>query len=237
MRFKTIHSLGSRCQNSDILKHYGLREFSGFFDFMNTHHVSIINHILADDFNQLLDKTNNKALVCNQLTYDPETGHPLPSSIRTSNAFYNADVNDVHSAIFPHHDLTQYRVYEHFIKCKLRFKKLRHFPTLFNYTYNTWENKITPDDMEYMAAALEEVHGMHNYKICFIGVNQRDSGSYKNISKGEKYDVWSLSIQPNSFTGGLFSVEQDNFNYISIIKSYEIDTDRLTKQQIDNYEL
>lgn len=237
MRFKTIHSLGSRCQNSDILKHYGYREFSGFFDFMNTHHIDIINHILADDFNQALTKQNIKAITCNQLTYDPETGQPLPTSIRTSNAFYNANVNDVHLAIYPHHDLTQEHVYQHFVNCKLRFKKLQHFPTLFNYTYNTWENQVTLGDMDYMTTALEKVHNMHNYRICFIGVEYGKHSLYEKISINEKYDVWKLVIQPNSFTGGLFSNEQDNYNYISIIKTYEIDENRITKQQIDNYEL
>ena len=54
MKFNTIHSLGSRCQNSEILKHYNYREFSGFFDFMNTSSIETILHILSDDFNELL---------------------------------------------------------------------------------------------------------------------------------------------------------------------------------------
>lgn len=236
MKFKTIHSLGSRCQNSEILKHYGYREFSGFFDFMNTHHISIINHILADDFNQLLDKKNNKALNCTQLTYDPETGQPLESSIRTSNSYYNADPDDIHMAIFPHHDLTQDTVYHHFVNCRVRFKKLKNFPTLFNYTYNTWENQVTVDDMDYMINALQIVHEMHDFKVCFIGIEQGETSSYKNVYTGNEYDIWKLTIQPNSFTGGLFNVESDNHNYINIINNYEIDNNRITKQQIDNYE-
>lgn len=91
--------------------------------------------------------------------------------------------------------------------------------------------------MDYMTTALEKVHNMHNYRICFIGVEYGKHSLYEKISINEKYDVWKLVIQPNSFTGGLFSNEQDNYNYISIIKTYEIDENRITKQQIDNYEL
>ena len=61
MKYNTIHSLGSRCQNSEILKHYKYREFSGFFDFMNTLNVKNIKHILADDFNEILKPENNRS--------------------------------------------------------------------------------------------------------------------------------------------------------------------------------
>jgi hypothetical protein len=127
MKFKTIQSLGSRCQNSEILKHYGYREFSGFFDFMNTSKVNVIKHILSDNFNEILKDDNNVSLVCNQLTIDPETGNALPTSIRTNNKFYNPDYNDIHTSIFPHHDLNSEKDKNHFIKCKERFLKLKMF--------------------------------------------------------------------------------------------------------------
>ena len=155
MKYNTIHSLGSRCQNSEILKHYNYREFSGFFDFMNTSNVKNIKHILSDDFNEILNPENNFSLTCNQMTVDPETGEQLPISIRTSNKFYDDDHTDVHGAIFPHHDLNSEKDYNHFVKCKERFKKLKNYNTLFNYTYNKWENDISITDMEEIVTILK----------------------------------------------------------------------------------
>lgn len=233
MKFNTIHSLGSRCQNSDILKKYNYREFAGFFDFMNTQMVYKLNHIIYTDFEEILNKDNNVALVCNQLTIDPETGVRLPTSIRTSNKFYNIDYNDVHAAIFPHHDLTSEKDYNHFVTCKKRFKKLVKYNTLFNYTFNTWENNISVDDMEKMVNSLKTIHGFKTFKICFIGINIGNKTGYNKIETNEFYDVWQLTISPNSFTGGVFTDEISNQNYINIIKSYDIDDVRITKEEID----
>lgn len=237
MKFKTIQSLGSRCQNSEVLKHYGYREFSGFFDFMNTRTIKVINHILIDDFNEILKPENNHSLICNQLTIEPETGKPLPTSIRTSNSHYDKDTTDVHNAIFPHHDLNSINDLNHFIKCKQRFKNLKNYRVLFNYTFNTWENNASQEDMEIMVKSLIDIHNITDFKICFIRVYVGDKSEIMLSSQNELYDVWNLIIQPHSFTGGLFSVKEDNENYIKIIKQYDIDNNRITKEQIDNYEL
>lgn len=232
MKYNTIHSLGSRCQNSEILKYYKYREFSGFFDFMNTLKVDNIKHILSNNFNEILKPENNFSLVCNQMTLDPETGNQLPTSIRTSNKFYDADHTDVHGAIFPHHDLSNEKDYQHFLKCKDRFLKLRNYNTLFNYTYNKWENDITNKDMEEIVNILKNVYNFKNFKVCFIGVNFGNNRTERTINN-ELFDNWDIWISKNSFTGGLFSNTLDNENYINIIKSYDIDDIRITKEEID----
>lgn len=232
MKYNTIHSLGSRCQNSEILKHYKYREFSGFFDFMNTLNVKNIKHILADDFNEILKPENNFSLTCNQMTLDPETGTQLPTSVRTSNKFYDVDHTDVHGAIFPHHDLNTEKDYNHFVKCKERFKKLKNYNTLFNYTYNKWENDIGLSDMEEIVDTLKVVHGFENFKVCFIGVNFGDNSFNQTVS-GKYFDNWDINISRHSFTGGLFSNPIDNENYINIIKTYNISEERVTKNEID----
>lgn len=235
MKYNTIHSLGSRCQNSEILKHYNYREFSGFFDFMNTSNVKNIKHILSDDFNEILNPENNFSLTCNQMTVDPETGEQLPISIRTSNKFYDDDHTDVHGAIFPHHDLNSEKDYNHFVKCKERFKKLKNYNTLFNYTYNKWENDISITDMEEIVTILKNTHNFENFKVCFIGVGYGVNGYIQSIDN-EYYDNWELSINNGSFTGGLFTKRVDNDNYIDIIKSYDISKTRITKEKIDKNE-
>jgi hypothetical protein len=233
MKFNTIYSLGSRCQNSEVLKHYGYREFSGFFDFMNTDNVENIKHILADDFNEILKDDNNYSLVCNQTTFDPETGVPLHSSIRTSNKFYNKDYTDVHSAIFPHHDLNSDKDKRHFLQCKERFKKLVKYNVLFNYTYNSWENPITVKDMEFIVETLKKTHGFKNFKVCFIRVSIGDESKINQNSDTEFFSDWDLYITRGSFTGGLFGNPIDNKNYIDIILNHGIDEIRITKEKID----
>jgi len=235
MRFKTVHSLGSRCQNSDILKHYGYREFSGFFDFMNTLRVENVLHILNDDFNEILNPENNVSLVCTQLTIDPETGIKLPTSVRTSNKFYDLDPTNIDGAIFPHHDLNSQNDYSHFLNCKARFKKLSKYNTLFNYTFNTWENEVSIDQMDDMVEILKSVHNMENFRICYIALSFGERSYHKEMV-GKYYDIWNLKIPISSFTGGIFSNPKDNENYINIIESYDIDNIRITKEEIDeNY--
>jgi hypothetical protein len=199
---------------------------------MNTLKVENVLHILRDDFNEILKPENNFSLVCNQMTIDPETRQPLPTSMRTSNKFYDADHTDVHGAIFPHHDLNTEKDYNHFIKCKKRFKKLNQYNTLFNYTFNVWENPMSLIQMDEMVETLKSIHNMENFRICFISLNFGESG-YNKTFEGKFYDVWNLVISRSSFTGGLFLNPIDNKNYINIIKSYDIDEVRVSKEQID----
>lgn len=234
MKFETIYSLGSRCQNSEILKHYGFREFSGFFDFMNTSTIENILHILKDDFNELLKQENNVSLICNQTTFDPETGIPLHSSIRTSNKFYNKDYSCVHSAIFPHHDLNSEKDQKHFNICYKRFKKLVNFNVLFNYTFNGWENEVTKEQMETMVDIMVNVHDFKNFKICFIRLKIGNDSEFVKVFESTNYNLWELTIRHNSFTGGLFSNMIDNENYIKIVKENGIFEERITKEKIDN---
>lgn len=232
MKFNTIHSLGSRCQNSEILKHYNFREFSGFFDFMNTSKIETINHIIADDFKELLKTENIVTVECDVLTIDPETGVHLPKSLRTANRFYDAKLS-MDDALFPHHNLNNEKDMKHFIKCKQRFKKLKNFNVLFNYTFNTWENNPTTEQLESMVESLKTIHGFKNFKVCFIGVVKSSNNGSSLVYSSEYYDVWSLSILPYSFTGGLFLNNNDNQNYIDIIKTYDVEEIRVTKEEID----
>lgn len=233
MKFNTIHSLGSRCQNSEILKKYNYREFSGFFDFMNTQKFEVLEHIISDDFNEILKPENNVTVNCPKPTIEPETGTYLPTSFRTINKHYNL-TDDMDMAVFPHHDLNSDKDYKHFVNCHKRFKNLKNFNTLFNYTFNTWENDIKNEDIDKLINSLIRVHGFENFRVCFIGLKIGGGSKKGELMLSTKYyDVWLLEISPNSFSGGLFNLDTDNQNYIDIIKSYDIDKTRITKEQID----
>jgi hypothetical protein len=87
--------------------------------------------------------------------------------------------------------------------------------------------------MEFFVDVLSKNYNFKNFKICFIGVNISNNSGFKLVDSTDFYDVWSLTIN-NSFTGGLFNNNDDNENYIKIIKSYDLDQNRLSKDEIDN---
>lgn len=234
MEYNTIHSLGSRCQNSLILKENNLREFSGLFDFLNVEKVSITLHMLEDEFQEFLKEENLITYDFNRLTFDPETNNPLHQSIRTSNKFYQPDnYHDSNYAICPHYDLTNEKERSHFFRCIERFKNLKKYNVLFNYTYNSWENEVTTETMEKIVNVLKNKYGFENFKVCFISLSFSNTPGSEKLVDSEFYDSWSLKINHGSFTGGLFSNSIDNQNFINIINQYKISDNRITKNQID----
>jgi hypothetical protein len=234
MEFNTVYSLGSRCQNSEVLRYFGYREFSGFFDFMYVKKIWMTNHILSDNFIEILKDENIVTYDFNKITISPDTGEVLQKSVRTCNKFYDGTLN-IDESIFPHHDLKSSKDRQHFLKCVKRFESLKNYNVLFNYSFNTWENNITKDDVNSMVNILKDNYEFSNFKICFISIKQTDNSSFTLIEKSEYYDIWELNIGHNSFTGGLFANTIDNENYISIIKSYNISNSRITKEEIDKH--
>jgi hypothetical protein len=97
-----------------------------------------------------------------------------------------------------------------------------------------WENNISIDQAEKIAEIINKKHKFSNFKICFIGLNVCDKKEYKKVESHELWDMWSLCISPYSFTGGLFNDFTSNENYINIIRSYDLNDTRITKEQIDN---
>ena len=265
MIFKTIHSLGSRCQTSELLRHYNYREFSGFFDWMNTQDYSTIIHILENNFKEILNPKNNVDVICDIPVIDPVTESMQHTSIRTANLFYHNLNKNLHKewlksfiaaykrepstdeylmnhAIFPHHNLNEEKTYNSFITRVNRFRNLIHYPTLFVYSYNIWENDIGKLQMKRMVNTLKEVYDFSKFKICFIGISKEANKENKVIKRFEtnEYDSWHLPIHRDSYNGGLFTnprpglADYDLKNFVSIIDSYAIDNNRISKEEIDS---
>ena len=87
--------------------------------------------------------------------------------------------------------------------------------------------------MNFFVESLSKNYNFKDFKICFIGVNITNNSHFELVKSTNFYDVWLLNIN-NSFTGGLFNNDTDNENYIKIIQTYDIDTDRVSKNEIDN---
>ena len=218
MTFDTIYSLGSRCQNALILKKYGYRDFSGIFDYLNTDNIGRVLHILKDDFNELFNPENNVRSSLGK------------KRVRTLNRFYD-NIKDFHSATLCHHDLTNESEYQAMLSRKERFKKLKNFNVLYNYTYNTWENNITKDHMLEMVDIIKNQFNNKNFKICFVALYLRNNKKFLKVEENKHYDVFHLNI--NSYTGGDFSSNRDCENFMKIILSYDIKEPRLKIEEID----
>ena len=79
---------------------------------------------------------------------------------------------------------------------------------------------------------IKDVYNFKNFKFCFIGVKNSNHSEFEKLLSTEFYDSWLLTIN-DSFSGGLFNKTIDNENYISIIKRYDIDENRVNKEEID----
>lgn len=238
MCYQSIYSLGSRCQNSLILKKNNLREFSGFFDFLNVEQADTLIHILKDEFYEFLKIENIVTFDFNRLTIDPETDENLLSSVRTSNKFYQPnDYSEPDLCICPHYDLKRIEHREHFFRCIDRFKKLNAYKVLFNYTFNSWENNLEKKHFDEITYILKTKYRMCDFRVCFISLNKSNKSIYKLTHTEEFYDVWDLNILTSSYSGGLFNNEIDNENFINIINHYPLCDKRVTKKDIDQIEI
>jgi hypothetical protein len=234
MEYNTIYSLGSRCQNSLILKKNNLREFAGFFDFLNVEKVDDTIHMLNDEFNEFLKESNLITYNFNHTTFDPETNERLITSIRTANKYYQIEnYMDPNYAICPHFNLKDTHDRNHFFRCIERFKKLNSYKVLFNYTYNSWENDVSDEQMQNIVNVLKEKYHIVEFKICFVSLILSKEQKYKKIIETEFYDHWDLHILKDSYTGGLFNNPIDNNNFINIINNYPLSVNKLTKNKID----
>lgn len=234
MEYNTIHSLGSRCQNSLILKKNNLREFSGFFDFLNVEKVEWTIHMLDDEFKEFLKEDNLITFEFNNITFDPETDEKLLHSVRTANKFYQTENYSIPDyAICPHFNLKDTNERNHFFRCIDRLRKMKDYNVLFNYTYNSWENEVSEEQMNKMYSILKERYEFSKFKICFISLKNSNKQEIKKISESDLFDCWELNIMRGSYTGGVFSSPVDNENFINIINQYSLSKNRLTKKQID----
>lgn len=233
--FESIQSLGSRCQNALILKKNNIRDFSGFFDFLNVEKVDTLIHILKNEFVEFMDIENIYTHDFKILTIDPETDIPLRESVRTSNKFYQPNnYLNPDMAICPHYDLKNDENREHFFRCIQRFKKLSQYPTLFNYTFNSWENNVSLENINEIVDIIKNKYNFQKFKICFISLSRNNKSDYYLISETENYDLWQLNILQNSYSGGIFNHEIDNINFMKIIETYPISQQRITKKIIDS---
>ena len=225
--YNCIYSLGSHCVTATILKKYELRKFSGFFDYLFIHKSDNLLDVLNDSFSHILNLENHVPI---------QENHPLRARLNDVSIYSKYDNEDV--VTFTHHNLLKIETYEHYLRAKDRFLKMKNFNTLFIHTSYHSFDRLDEIKREFFVGTLKSKYNFSFFHILFIEIeeNSLQKKHSKLITKTNDYTVYSINIHADSYTGAVFKNEFDNENYINIIyDNFKLDLfDKIT---IDNSSL
>ena len=202
--FSNIVSIGSRCLTSSILDKNNLKKVSLPFDSINIKTLNNFINILYSNFKILIDKNNLKLI-----------------NINNENKTSNVYLDDGIDLTFPHFDLNDNNFYEKYLFRIEKFKKIRFLNSLYIFTIT--DNKHSNDDIIYFGNELN-IYIERNYvysKILIIDLfDNNNLFNYELINSFKNIDIYKLNIHTNSYTGGIFLNNDDNINFINLVKSY-----------------
>jgi hypothetical protein len=109
--FKHILSVGTHCITSNTLKRFGLKKYSGPFDWIFSN-IAMVAHCIGDDFSIFLDR-NLHSIV-------PPEERQIDGANFCDHLFYleNFGVRFV----FNHFDVSKHEYYEYYVRCVDRFR-------------------------------------------------------------------------------------------------------------------
>jgi hypothetical protein len=107
-----VISIGNHCMAAEILRRFGLRKFSGPFDWIFST-PAMTAHCLSDDFSTLLDPSHFEPVPLDGRRHGPEF-----------NVCHHRFYRDGFGVrfVFNHHDMTQLENAEYFARCVSRFR-------------------------------------------------------------------------------------------------------------------
>jgi len=120
MNIQVIYSIGVRCYTEMILKRMRLIKFSSIFGSLNIRNYDNVIKCLDSNFSVLFDVS--KLIYTKNI---PEMEHlNIKHGFRTLNSNFD-DIHDYHSATIAHHDLSNNKDKQHFIRGLDRFEYIR----------------------------------------------------------------------------------------------------------------
>ena len=129
--YKCILSVGIRCFTEIYLKNLNLKKFSFVFD-------GALNTNISDIIYLLENKINEEDLIYTELLNNPIVNNlNTKHGYRTIHKKLNYNENNIeqsyHHALFPHHNLNNFKVKQHFERCFDRLDKIKYhkIKTLF----------------------------------------------------------------------------------------------------------
>lgn len=216
-RYRVVYSLGIRCNTDYILKALKLKQFSSIFGNVYIKSFANILYSLNTNFTVLFDPKN--LLYTRDMEhmhyYAREFGH------RTLNRVFD-NIEDFHSATFPHHDLSKEDMIDHFTRGIRRFNSIKKhtIPILFvNISHSTEFNNLENTDT-IVDALLDTNHT--NFHMVFIYVVNSDVDEIIPLESNEYKSVYKVNCTNHAY----------RFSNNEMLKA--VDTILNTKFQLDD---
>lgn len=212
-KFNCIYSLGFKCGTELELKSQNLISFSSIFGSCYIGTIDNLIQILNSRFDILFNPKNLIPTKNIEKYKDLNKEH----GDRTLNKIFD-NIDDWHSAMIAHHDMSSEKVKDHFERAISRFYKLinNNIPTLFVYT---GPNIVFEKCQELVKIFTKE--GYTQFHILFLNfVNPDERESIK------KYEDEYITIYDVNHESKLQKILK-NYDLSSLITIEEIDTKRL----------
>ena len=227
-RYRVVYSLGIRCNTDYILKTLKLKQFSSIFGNLYIKSFANIIHTITTGFTELFDQKN---LVH---TWNMEEMHHNTRKFghRTLHRLFD-DIDDFHSATFPHHDLSRQDMVDHFTRGLRRLNSIKkhEIPILFvNISHCTEFNNLENTDT-IVQALLDTNHT--SFHVVFIYVVNSDVDEIIPIESDAYKSVYKVNCTNHAYR---FCNNQMVTAVDTILKSkFQLD-DLMTMQEVDALE-
>jgi len=141
---RAILSLGTHCLTSQVLKTYGLKEFSGPFDWIFSN-MRMVAHCIEDDFNIFLDPRYHE--------FVPPEKRIVPDANFCEHRFYRDDYGV--KTVFNHYDITDPEHHAYYTRCVDRFRRSLRADHRTLLVMLTPEHMMKPGDFDRLCSAFD----------------------------------------------------------------------------------
>ncbi|WP_322086309.1 DUF1796 family putative cysteine peptidase [Burkholderia sp. BCC1999] len=205
LKSQEIVSLGTHCFTSYLLKSFGLKAYSGPFDWLFSS-PAMIEHCLIDNFGMFLD----------QSYYEPvplERRRDGANVNKVDHRFYRNEFGV--NYVFNHHDVHMAADYGYVTRCVNRFRASAASDRQKIYLLVRKESVETSDHFDQVAAAVDRT--IRNGVLVYVSVGDRKADLPEVTVRGSRGRHRLLSLKPISKWNAL--TFEDVLDEVTILKS------------------
>ena len=241
LRFRpaVLYSLGIRCHTEIFLKNHSLRMFSSILGSANCKTLETLRDILKTNFAFLKDRRRHISTA--GIGYYQQMNRSFGP--RTLVIGYDNILN-YHSALLPHHDLTEEKSYKHFMRGLERLEKLSNLglPILFiitanidddrSFTFNYDQTKEISDQLlrDYNAHTLVILAGYSQENKIFKSEDREILINNKNYNFYINKESPDLTIVQHKYSNRY----DEELLFHTVITNYFNPNDLVTLKQLDS---
>ncbi len=200
--YKCIMSLGIRCFTEIFLKELELKKFSSPFDglFLSSINdiIYLLEHKIEED--KLIHTQNNEKYK----SYNEKWGYrTLHKNLDNTQVDKNNYIDSsYHCATFPHHNLNDKKIVEHFERAFDRFdtiarNKIKTLFCLFLHPKYPGYTNINNNDFETLSNYLKIKYNCHLLVIFFFKTNSKEN--YSLLKKTDHYSIYKINNNSHNF--------------------------------------